>query len=572
MTKTRYQTKDAIDMLQNECKAQFRKGEEFMDKSPDRLIEDGDILGPARFSGSEKSKNWYIDAEGFYSRFRRGDTIDLRSCDGTTVLESRKIKEITCPDTGILRLEISKKREFNPKDLKKEFFVYPNRSNFLDYKLIRSLKGLPENDSGIDYSKRPSKVKLDLKKFGFLNSVQCDSLSEVAERGLHGAVQGPPGTGKTQLLSALVSAAIENNLRVGIAAYTHTAVDNALSRVSKEMQSTKIVRCGDKSRIDLQRYPTKSDNLSFSASLGSIDRDHQLIGATVHSWVMTASPPRVDLLIIDEAAQVPSFFSPLISRLSERIILLGDDKQLPPVLTARNLNVPSSIFDLARDQIGSNLPMLDIQYRMNNSIQQWSAQTCYHGRLSPHESNFNRDIVKDIGVDKGIVGDLPVQLKLHASFRSSKVSFGEAELISNLANVLISDYSIPSSEIAVICPHRAQAGAVCATLQQTLNSEVFSKITVDTVERLQGQEKEVIFFSLGTPLNPKRPDEFKQQLDFLSDVRRLNVAVTRAKSRFYCFASEAMKSLIETNASSGRDLFGFLNWCGNIEIEDESAA
>ena len=79
-------------------------------------------------------------------------------------------------------------------------------------------------------------------------------------------------------------------------------------------------------------------------------------------------------------------------------------------------------------------------------------------------------------------------------------------------------------------------GAIIRSLQSKFGVDVASRIQVDTVERYQGQEREVILFSFGT--TPKKPAD----VEFLGDAKRLNVAVTRAKSRFYCFASNTFVS------------------------------
>jgi len=104
----------------------------------------------------------------------------------------------------------------------------------------------------------------------------------------------------------------------------------------------------------------------------------------------------------------------------------------------------------------------------------------------------------------------------------------------------------------VICPYRAQAGTVNATLQNRLGTEVASKVLVDTVERFQGQEKEAIFLSLGS--NGENLDDLK----FLSDSKRLNVSITRAKSRFFCLFDGNL--IQKSKAPQTEDLNEFLRW------------
>ena len=115
---------------------------------------------------------------------------------------------------------------------------------------------------------------------------------------------------------------------------------------------------------------------------------------------------------------------------------------------------------------------------------------------------------------------------------------------------------MPLEEIGVVTPHRAQAGAICARLQEKVGLAEMRKVLVDTVERFQGQEKEAMIFSIGV----EKDNSLQGDRGFLGDGRRLNVAVTRAKSRFYCLAPD---KLIENTKKqkNARHLNSFLEWC-----------
>ena len=105
-------------------------------------------------------------------------------------------------------------------------------------------------------------------------------------------------------------------------------------------------------------------------------------------------------------------------------------------------------------------------------------------------------------------------------------------------------------------PHRAQAGAICAHLQDKFGVDEMQKILVDTVERFQGQEREAMILSMAVEKDISR----KGDKGFLGDGRRLNVAVTRAKSRFYCLAPDRLIENTKLQKNAGH-LNSFFNWC-----------
>ncbi|MEN0057708.1 MAG: C-terminal helicase domain-containing protein, partial [Bdellovibrio sp.] len=132
-----------------------------------------------------------------------------------------------------------------------------------------------------------------------------------------------------------------------------------------------------------------------------------------------------------------------------------------------------------------------------------------------------------------------------------KSSQDEANFIAHKVEQLVRSRT-SLDRIGVICPYRVQAGVVNAALQSRVGAEKASQVLVDTVERFQGQEKDAIFLSLGTS------GETLEELRFLADPKRLNVSVTRAKSRFYClFNQTLMERSIAPQAS---DLNEFLRW------------
>ena len=385
------------------------------------------------------------------------------------------------------------------------------------------------------------------KLFDELNWSQKRAIEYLYDHNLSGAIQGPPGTGKTQLLKAVLRLALNANMTVGIASFTNAAVDNLLGRWVHSENSENWLRVSRPEKVKKDLYPVQTDfNSSIANTFPSEETDVSVIGTTLHKLALNSRAPRFDLLLIDEAGQVPVYFWPFIQRLANRVIMVGDQFQLPPISKNSEYNLPfESAFSLVYD---SNTPMLETQYRMRKEIQTWSSEKFYQGRLQAHPSVEQRDFFQSC---KAFASDNIVNSISFASQIAGKSSKYEAEFVSSKIYQVIKS-GIDSNHIGVICPYRVQAGAVIASLQSTLGVDLASRIMVDTVERFQGQEKEAIFLSLGAS-----GKDFSE-LEFLSDIRRLNVSVTRARSRFFCVYE---KDLLE-NADKRNfyDLKEFLCW------------
>jgi predicted DNA helicase len=244
-----------------------------------------------------------------------------------------------------------------------------------------------------------------------------------------------------------------------------------------------------------------------------------------------------DLLLVDEATQAtePSTLIPFVK--ADKVILVGDHKQLPPTILnqkAKNEGLAESLFERLLEIYGSEIKvMLNTQYRMNEQIMNFASQEFYNGNLvvaseikdinlkdlnitisagnSPAEQAFNRQ--------EGIIFfDTQGMEAPERSKKDSKSIYNriEAELSVEIIKHGISA-GIDVSEIALISPYKAQVDLV----KKLLKGE---EIEVNTIDGFQGREKEVVILSLVR-------SNLKGNTGFLKDIRRLNVSVTRAKRR-----------------------------------------
>jgi DNA replication ATP-dependent helicase Dna2 len=198
---------------------------------------------------------------------------------------------------------------------------------------------------------------------------------------------------------------------------------------------------------------------------------------------------------------------------------------------------------------------------MNRHVQAWSAERYYRGHLHPHPEIADRDVVAAATQRLDGLGASAVQLISHDHRGDHRSNAGEAALVADLVQKLLSVGAVSCPQVGVIAPHRMQNGAICRALQERLGCEAASAVRVDTVERFQGQEREVIVLSFGCDF--ESPAEEGRRAVFLGDPRRINVSVTRARSRFYCLASERLGEISSARRgqAEARELRDFLEWC-----------
>jgi DNA replication ATP-dependent helicase Dna2 len=360
-------------------------------------------------------------------------------------------------------------------------------------------------------------------------------------------IQGPPGTGKTQVVAEIARRAMERGERVLLAAFTNQAVDNALLRlVTSGIDDA--VRLGHELSIapELHRYRLKERASAVAGGQGELDpqgmRDvllrARVVAATTATWSSehydaVGDPLRFDLAIIDEASQLttPALLGAL--RFARRFVLVGDERQLPPLVqseAAAEGGLRRSLFaDLLARWGESASVALTQQYRMHPVICQFPGDEFYAGQLVA--DGLARTALLDVALPPThpystlLAPEQPlVFVDVSAGAEPpGKVSRVQAEVVWRLV-LALREGGVPAEEIGVIAPYRAQVAAI----RQALAAQSERAVTVDTVDRFQGAERRVIVFSFGgrtTGMN------IVHGSDFLAEPNRLNVALTRAQRK-----------------------------------------
>ncbi|KAK5975963.1 hypothetical protein GCK32_004804, partial [Trichostrongylus colubriformis] len=413
-------------------------------------------------------------------------------------------------------------------------------------------------------------------------------------------IQGPPGTGKTRVVAEIVRQLLRKKLKTLVCAPSNVAVDKVMTEVLKLLDDEQLKEDfpSDRKREMISDAETIEEALTanekypelcgmFDQMNASTDQAHRAklkTAANKLKWkiikesykrrlaifcTLTSSAIQrlsqvnwhPDVIIIDEAAQAsePVAWAAVVQ--AKRCILAGDHAQLPSTIlssAARKGNLDVSLMErLAKDFHNANInQLLTVQYRMNEKIMQWSSREFYESRLVAAEevsnitlsdisfissdSPLNEPLIMintDLAMDRGtgLYRELPSQM----SFRNP----GEAALVARYVDVLRS-IGISEKEIAVISPYYAQV----ASIRDIMSA---SDVSVNTVDSFQGQEREVVVFSM-VRHNPEKV------IGFLQNERRLNVAITRAKRQFVLIGSARMmknrhlRSLLSTVQSCGK--------------------
>ena len=357
-------------------------------------------------------------------------------------------------------------------------------------------------------------------------------------------VQGPPGTGKTQTLVRLINELVEQGQRVLLTSFTHRAIHHALRKVGS-MVDCPVFKVSDP-------FPYDAEGIEFRdsfADTGLLDHGGPyVIGATPFAlFSKRAGEARFDVAVIDETSQmrVEAAIMPMLR--AQRWFFFGDRQQLPPV-------VQRPVADAAEDSVFANLAkhgaytMLKTTYRMNDPLTLWPSENFYQGELVAARANGgHRFYLKSAPARPALLGPEPAMVRVEIDHEGNRVSSPEeADETAALIEEML-EGGLPPGEIGVVVPFRAQA----ARVRKLLRFERFAKwpeiakITVDTVERFQGQEREAMIVSFVVS-----EENFMDRLaSFLTYPQRLNVAVTRARTKVVLIHSKRFYAWLDRNAA-----------------------
>lgn len=367
-------------------------------------------------------------------------------------------------------------------------------------------------------------------------------------------IQGPPGTGKTFTIAKIVYYLMKTGKKVFVTAPTHTAINNCLNAIAKELQeASMVVKVGERYQAD---EIVHNPHITRKKSLKLYDYQHSddfskagfVIGGTPFALCSPASKKlegwQFDYVIMDEAAQMSIPLAlPAIMR-GRKLVFVGDHQQLDPIVPQNTGNpfFDSSIFKRLVDLYPSDITLLNQSYRLNEGMIQVPNQLFYGGLLSSAcERKGSSTVLHCDSASQILNHESSALLVVHHEFDSLGRSPFEAKMTAAIVSDLLRN-GVEFSEIGVMSPYRAQIREIKRALfENTSTRSIVDQLFIDTVERMQGQEKDYIIYSMSN----SNPAEVEDRLEFFYSPNRLNVAITRAREKCIVIANEKIFSFCD---------------------------
>jgi DNA replication ATP-dependent helicase Dna2 len=366
-----------------------------------------------------------------------------------------------------------------------------------------------------------------------LNQSQIEAVAMSYATDLLHLIQGPPGTGKTLMLAHLARLLVGDGRRVFVTALTHRAIHNALNKMPQVDEDLPVCKIGNERLAGDLQVPN-FERFSFSR-FGEINGGY-VIGATPFALQSSRlANVEFDVVLFDEASQItlPLAITGMLA--GSKYVFIGDENQLPPVTAfSAEEATQTSIFGYLAGR--GNETMLNVTYRLNDVLTGWPNRTFYRNELRPSDEAAARRLNLSPEVtpwDFVLAPEFPAVFLDLCHENTTVRSRIEAEAVVELVLSLLMREVSPE-EIGVVVPYRAQSRLIRSLLRRNLmDDEIVGKLVVDTVERMQGQEREVVLVSFATA----SPKFAAQVADFLFQPQRLNVAVTRPRTKLILVGS-----------------------------------
>ncbi|OBB19705.1 hypothetical protein A5761_00735 [Mycolicibacterium setense] len=363
------------------------------------------------------------------------------------------------------------------------------------------------------------------------------------------AIQGPPGAGKTHNGAHLIYALITSGRRVGITATSHVAITHLLEKVIAVFDEH-----GDLDGLCAIQKPatgaaTPAGVTTAGGNAACARPDFNLVAGT--TWLfasdaMAGAP--VDVLVIDEAGQLSLADALAASRAAHNLILLGDPLQLPQVAQASHPR--DSGRSVLEHVVGDDITLaedrgvfLATTWRMHPDVCTFISEQIYEGRLTYHPNCARQSTSAGTG------------LRWIAAAHDGNTTFSveEADLIAEQLLQLIgtpwvdfegTEKALTATDFMVVAPYNDQVRTIRERLSEDPRT---AGVQVGTVDKFQGKEAAVVFFSMTTSSG----DDVVRGMDFLFSRNRLNVAVSRARCLTYLVCTER---LLNTRARTVADM------------------
>ncbi len=349
--------------------------------------------------------------------------------------------------------------------------------------------------------------------------------------GSHLFVQGPPGSGKTYNGAHLICHLLGRGARVGVASSSHAAIHNLLEQVESFAGPDPPWRGLKKHSNTPESHfrPERGDGalIENSSRIDDFTSDeHRLVAGTAWLFAREELDSSLDYLFVDEAGQLSLADALAIGTSARNLILLGDPLQLAQVSQA--IHPPGADASVLEHLLGDRATVprdrglfIDETRRMHPNVCRFVSETIYEGRLESFDACGRQDLSAPGELTGTGVRYLPVVHEGNVRQSPEEARAIASHLESLLAGSWVDEHELSQrlkpQDVMVVAPYNAQV--------RCLREHLPAGVCVGTVDKFQGQEAVVTFFSMATSSGAEMP----RNLEFLFSRNRLNVAVSRAR-------------------------------------------
>jgi DNA replication ATP-dependent helicase Dna2 len=393
------------------------------------------------------------------------------------------------------------------------------------------------------------------QKVGYLDVSQNTAYMKAINASDFCIIQGPPGTGKTETIGNIAKHLVDCGFKVFVTAPTHTAINNCLNTVaSKIKDNSKVIKIGEKANnkevLD-NPYIAKKSRVTYASYINNSNYSQNgiAIGSTAYSLCYPGSKKldgwKFAVCIIDEAAQLSIPLSIAAMCRTGKYIFVGDHKQLDPIIPkgSNNEMFAESIFSRLARIYPNEINLLNTSYRLNNSLIKIPNTLFYYNLLQSATITQEDNARYQCNHHSEILNSEPHKLILHNVFDGNQRSRHEAKLVAELVSDLLRN-DVDIKDIGIMSPYRAQVREIKNEVNKVLPKTIFKPfdiLLVDTVDGMQGQERNYIIYSFAN----SHPLESMRRLDFFYSPNRLNVAITRAIKKCFVISNYKVFDIID---------------------------
>ncbi|GAV53204.1 hypothetical protein ZYGR_0AI04880 [Zygosaccharomyces rouxii] len=432
----------------------------------------------------------------------------------------------------------------------------------------------------------PPLIPYDPNELESFNYDQHKAMGKVMRAKDYALILGMPGSGKTTVIAQIIKVLVGRGQKVLLTSYTHSAVDNILLKLKGS--PINIIRLGSTRKIhpEIHEYqPSYQDAESYEEIMKQIS-DTQVVATTclgLNDIFFTLQQKDFDYAILDEASQIsmPIALGPL--RYASKFIMVGDHYQLPPLVKneeARIGGLQESLFKMLCEAHPEAVIELTYQYRMCDDVAALSNFLIYNNKLKcgneqvankkidlPHLERLNDFHCSQNSYDQDWLCEIldPHKKVIFLNYDSCEeeqlfeinqqrtiTNPGEVDIVEQCVNGLI-HAGMDCRDVGVMTLYRAQL----QLFKRRFASGQYNNLEILTADQFQGRDKESIIISL------VRSNVEHNAGSLLRELRRVNVAMTRAKSKLIIIGSRATVTSVPQMAR----LINFLNsknWIYNL--------